>query len=95
MSVPHTWLNVPMDPESVGEWLPQGRVVDRAEASHLMATDLYATDPMVPEGYTAALETRDEACTAGGMHVPALSVVRQGSAPGRSASPGAKMEYGR
>lgn len=24
-----------------------------------MATDLYATDPTVPEGYTAALETRE------------------------------------
>ncbi|MFG2864099.1 GNAT family N-acetyltransferase [Streptomyces sioyaensis] len=60
VSVPHTWLKVPMDPEQVGEWLPQGWVVDRAEAGHLMATDLYATEPTVPEGYTAALETRED-----------------------------------
>jgi len=60
VTVPHTWLKVPMDPERVGEWLPQGWVVDRAEAGHLMATDLYATGPRVPEGYTAELETRED-----------------------------------
>ncbi|MEU5544218.1 GNAT family N-acetyltransferase [Streptomyces sioyaensis] len=60
VTVPHTWLKVPMDPEHVGEWLPQGWVVDRAEAGHLMATDLCATDPIAPEGYTADLETRDD-----------------------------------
>ncbi|MFC9882133.1 GNAT family N-acetyltransferase [Streptomyces libani] len=59
VTVPHTWLKVPMDPEGVGRWLPAGWVVDKGETGHLMATDLRATAPRAPEGYTASLETRD------------------------------------
>lgn len=58
VTVPHTWLKVPMDPDAVGAWLPAGWVVDKAEAGHLMAADLTATGPVAPEGYTMSMETR-------------------------------------
>ncbi|MFI0907748.1 GNAT family N-acetyltransferase [Streptomyces sioyaensis] len=80
VSVPHTWLKVPREPERVGEWLPQGWVVDRAETGHLMATDLYATDPTVPEGYTPALETRDDV-----TYVRVLDAAGECAAKGRIA----------
>ncbi|MFF8785125.1 GNAT family N-acetyltransferase [Streptomyces sp. NPDC015125] len=57
VTVPHTWLKVPMEPTDVGHWLPQGWVVDKDEAGHLMAVDLQVTAPVVPKGYTAAVET--------------------------------------
>ncbi|MEW2433412.1 GNAT family N-acetyltransferase [Streptomyces caniferus] len=59
VTVPHTWLKVPMDPDEAGYWLPQGWVVDKEEAGHLMAVDLQVTDPVVPQGYTASVETSD------------------------------------
>ncbi|MFI2259261.1 GNAT family N-acetyltransferase [Streptomyces tubercidicus] len=59
VTVPHTWLKVPMDPAEVGRWLPEGWVVDKGESGHLMATDLRTTAPRAPEGYTASLDTRD------------------------------------
>ncbi|MEW2581375.1 GNAT family N-acetyltransferase [Streptomyces syringium] len=59
VTVPHTWLKVPMEPEDVGHWLPNGWVVDKDEAGYLMAVDLQATDPVAPEGYSASVETRD------------------------------------
>ncbi|MEU2516765.1 GNAT family N-acetyltransferase [Streptomyces syringium] len=59
VTVPHTWLKVPMEPEDVGHWLPEGWVVDKDEAGYLMAVDLQATDPVAPEGYSASVETRD------------------------------------
>ncbi|MEU8996175.1 GNAT family N-acetyltransferase [Streptomyces caniferus] len=59
VTVPHTWLKVPMDPDEAGHWLPQGWVVDKEEAGHLMAVDLQVTDPVVPQGYTASVETSD------------------------------------
>ncbi|MFE1772032.1 GNAT family N-acetyltransferase [Streptomyces sp. NPDC059008] len=58
VTVPHTWLKVPMDPDGIGPWLPAGWVVDKGEAGHLMAADLTATDPVAPAGYTVSLETR-------------------------------------
>ncbi|PBC86970.1 Acetyltransferase (GNAT) family protein [Streptomyces sp. 2224.1] len=59
VTVPHTWLKVPMEPADAGHWLPQGWVVDKDEAGHLMAMDLQVTDPVVPKGYTVAVETHD------------------------------------
>ncbi|WP_311623662.1 GNAT family N-acetyltransferase [Streptomyces mooreae] len=59
VTVPHTWLKVPMEPTDAGDWLPPGWVVDKDEAGHLMAVDLQVTDPVVPKGYTAAVETDD------------------------------------
>lgn len=59
VTVPHTWLKVPMEPEDVGHWLPEGWVVDKDEAGYLMAVDLQATDPVAPEGYSASVEPRD------------------------------------
>ncbi|MEU8780305.1 GNAT family N-acetyltransferase [Streptomyces sp. NPDC048637] len=58
-TVPYTWLKVPMEPERVGHWLPEGWVVDKGESGHLMATDLRPTVPRAPEGYTASVEARD------------------------------------
>ncbi|GHG48699.1 GNAT family N-acetyltransferase [Streptomyces griseocarneus] len=57
VTVPHTWLKVPMDPDEAGAWLPGGWVVDKEETGHLMAVDLCATDPVAPEGYAATVET--------------------------------------
>ncbi|MEV4873589.1 GNAT family N-acetyltransferase [Streptomyces syringium] len=59
VTVPHTWLKAPMESEDIGPWLPEGWVVDKNEAGYLMAVDLTATDPVVPEGYSASVETRD------------------------------------
>ncbi|MFI9203208.1 GNAT family N-acetyltransferase [Streptomyces sp. NPDC053048] len=59
VTVPNTWLKAPMDPEEVEPWLPAGWVVDRVETGHLMATDLQATDPVLPAGFTTTVETRD------------------------------------
>ncbi|MEU9113307.1 GNAT family N-acetyltransferase [Streptomyces sp. NPDC048483] len=59
VNVPHTWLKVPMEPDEVAGWLPEGWVVDKEETGHLMAVELRPTDPAPPEGYTASVETRD------------------------------------
>ncbi|MEU1625497.1 GNAT family N-acetyltransferase [Streptomyces sp. NPDC020096] len=59
VTVPYTWLKVPIEPEEIRAWLPPGWVVDKDEAGHLMAVDLRATGPVAPEGYTASVETRD------------------------------------
>ncbi|MEU8685292.1 GNAT family N-acetyltransferase [Streptomyces sp. NPDC048611] len=59
VTVPHTWLKVPGEPAEVSRWLPAGWVVDKEETGHLMATDLRATTPTVPDGYTADVATRD------------------------------------
>ncbi|GAA1933861.1 GNAT family N-acetyltransferase [Kitasatospora viridis] len=60
VTVPDTWLKVPADPELVAEWLPEGWVVDFPECGHLMATDLVASSPTPPAGYTATLATTDD-----------------------------------
>ncbi|MEV0371679.1 GNAT family N-acetyltransferase [Streptomyces sp. NPDC050636] len=59
VTVPHTWLKVPVEPAEAGRRLPRGWVVDEDETGHLMAVDLRATDPVAPEGYTASVETGD------------------------------------
>ncbi|MBB5123162.1 GNAT family N-acetyltransferase [Streptomyces eurocidicus] len=59
VSVPHTWLKVPMEPEDVGHWLTEGWAVDKDETGYLMAVDLRSTDPVVPEGYSVSVETHD------------------------------------
>ncbi|MBT2386698.1 GNAT family N-acetyltransferase [Streptomyces sp. ISL-11] len=58
VTVPYTWLKVPMPPEEAGQWLPRGWVVDKEESGHLMALDLRTTNPTAPAGYTASLEVR-------------------------------------
>ncbi|MGX1852335.1 GNAT family N-acetyltransferase [Streptomyces sp. NPDC055299] len=80
VTVPHTWLKVPMEPEKVGDWLSRDWVVDRDEAGHLMATDLCATEPTVPEGYTVTTETRE-----GVRHVRVLDAAGECAADGRMA----------
>ncbi|MGW2027014.1 GNAT family N-acetyltransferase [Streptomyces decoyicus] len=60
VTVPHTWLKVPMPPEEAGQWLPPGWVADKEESGHLMAVDLRAaTAPVAPKGYTATEEKHD------------------------------------
>ncbi|GAA1878304.1 hypothetical protein GCM10009753_01800 [Streptantibioticus ferralitis] len=59
VTVPCTWLKVPMEPEETAAWLPPGWVVDMDEAGHLMAAELRATDPVPPGGYTPSVQTRD------------------------------------
>lgn len=59
VTVPYTWLKLPMEPEEAGAWLPAGWVVDKEESGYLMAADLHATHPEAPAGYTASVETRD------------------------------------
>ncbi|KOG41393.1 GNAT family N-acetyltransferase [Streptomyces decoyicus] len=60
VTVPHTWLKVPMAPDEAEQWLPPGWVADKEESGHLMAADLRAeTAPVAPEGYTATGESRD------------------------------------
>ncbi|MBB4926180.1 GNAT family N-acetyltransferase [Kitasatospora kifunensis] len=59
VTVPNTWITLPMEPQDVAHWLPGGWVADEEESGHLMATDLRATNPMPPEGYTASMEIHD------------------------------------
>ncbi|ARZ66224.1 hypothetical protein SMD11_0558 [Streptomyces albireticuli] len=59
VDVADTWIKAAVEPQDIGPWLPRGWVVDEEEAGHLMAVDLTATEPVVPEGYTASLETDD------------------------------------
>ncbi|MFH8404471.1 GNAT family N-acetyltransferase [Streptomyces sp. NPDC018019] len=59
VTVPHTWIKAPADPDAVAPWLPRGWVVDREETGHLMATDLHPTTPAPLDGYTTTVETRD------------------------------------
>ncbi|MFI1970497.1 GNAT family N-acetyltransferase [Streptomyces cinnamoneus] len=59
VSVPHTWLKIPVDPAEAGQLLPRGWVVDKEESGHLLAVDLRVTAPVVPEGYAASQETRE------------------------------------
>lgn len=59
VSVAHTWLKAAVEPREIRPWLPRGWVVDEEETGHLMAVDLTATEPVVPEGYIASLETVD------------------------------------
>ncbi|SEF83754.1 hypothetical protein SAMN02982929_00807 [Saccharopolyspora kobensis] len=54
---PRTWLKMPGEPETVEPWLTGGWVVAWDETGHLMGTDLQATNPVVPDGYTATVET--------------------------------------
>ncbi|MGG7569456.1 GNAT family N-acetyltransferase [Streptomyces sirii] len=55
VSVPRTWMKMPAEPEEIESWLSEEWVWE--ETGHLMAVDLMATDPVAPEGYTAAVET--------------------------------------
>ncbi|WP_461086926.1 GNAT family N-acetyltransferase [Streptomyces deserti] len=57
VSVPRTWMRMPAKPEEVEPRLTPGWVVAWEETGHLMAIDLMATNPVVPEGYTATTET--------------------------------------
>lgn len=85
VSVPHTWLKVPMAPEEAGQWLPPGWVADKEESGHLMAADLRATTaPVAPKGYTATGESRD-----GVVHV------RVYDASGECAAQGQMAVFGR
>ncbi|MGC0313032.1 GNAT family N-acetyltransferase [Kitasatospora acidiphila] len=59
VTVPHTWITVPMEPGEAAPWLPGGWVADEEESGHLMATDLRVTNPAVPEGYAASEEVWD------------------------------------
>ncbi|WP_037369938.1 GNAT family N-acetyltransferase [Amycolatopsis orientalis] len=54
---PRTWLKTPAEPDTIEPWLPDGWVVAWDHTGHLMATDLQATHPVAPEGYTATVET--------------------------------------
>lgn len=56
VSEPRTWLKTPAEPETVEPWIPGGWVVAWEHTGHLMATDLLATDPVAPEGYTVSVE---------------------------------------
>ncbi|MFI5938713.1 GNAT family N-acetyltransferase [Streptomyces uncialis] len=48
-------MKTPAGPEELDSWLPPGWT--REEDGHLMAVDLMATRPVVPQGCTAAVET--------------------------------------
>ncbi|MCA6092987.1 GNAT family N-acetyltransferase [Streptomyces sp. SCA3-4] len=56
VTVPRTWMKMPAEPEEIEPWLPEGWVMAWEDTGHLMAVDLVATDPVAPEGYTAAVE---------------------------------------
>ncbi|MCC9311251.1 GNAT family N-acetyltransferase [Kitasatospora sp. RB6PN24] len=56
VTVPNTWITVPMEPGDVAPWLPGGWVADEDESGHLMATDLRTTNPVAPDGYEASSE---------------------------------------
>ncbi|MEV0282291.1 GNAT family N-acetyltransferase [Streptomyces sp. NPDC050610] len=58
VSTPRTWMKMPAEPEEIEPWLPAGWVVAYEETGHLMATDLVATNPAEPDGYTTVVETR-------------------------------------
>ncbi|MFD7668732.1 GNAT family N-acetyltransferase [Streptomyces sp. NPDC059788] len=57
VTVPRTWMKMPAEPEEIEPWLLPGWGVAYEETGHLMATDLVATNPVEPEGYTATVET--------------------------------------
>ncbi|MFI9045731.1 GNAT family N-acetyltransferase [Streptomyces sp. NPDC053427] len=57
VTVPRTWMKMPGEPEEIEPWLSPGWIAAREETGHLMAVDLVATDPVVPEGYTMTVET--------------------------------------
>ncbi|MGW7002134.1 GNAT family N-acetyltransferase [Streptomyces sp. NPDC054933] len=80
VTVPYTWLKVPIEPEEIGAWLPPGWMVDKDEAGHLMAVDLRATGAVAPEGYTASVETRD-----GVVHVRVHDAAGEFAAKGQMA----------
>ncbi len=83
VSIPRTWLKVPADPGRIGRWLPRGWVVDLDETGHLMATDLRATDPVAPEGYSMAVEDRE-----GVVHVRVYDAAGEPAARGQMAVTG-------
>ncbi|MEU4208609.1 GNAT family N-acetyltransferase [Streptomyces sp. NPDC026206] len=58
VTVPDTWLKVPVEPELLAHWLTRDWVVDEEDPGHLMAVDLHATEPIPPGGYTASVEFR-------------------------------------
>ncbi|KJY41289.1 hypothetical protein VR41_13275 [Streptomyces sp. NRRL B-1568] len=80
VTVPDTWIKVPMDPDEVAQWLPEGWVADKAETGHLMAVDLSPTHPVAPAGYTASVETGD-----GVTHVRVLDAAGALAAKGQVA----------
>ncbi|MCK7626017.1 GNAT family N-acetyltransferase [Streptomyces sp. RS10V-4] len=57
VTVPHTWLKLPVEAETAVPWMPAGWTVDKEETGHLMAADLRATRPVVPDGYRVTVET--------------------------------------
>ncbi|MFC8130763.1 GNAT family N-acetyltransferase [Streptomyces sp. NPDC057302] len=57
VTAPRTWMKMPVEPEVIEPWLSPGWVVAYEETGHLMVTDLMATEPAWPEGYTVCLET--------------------------------------
>ncbi|KAA6223414.1 GNAT family N-acetyltransferase [Streptomyces albofaciens JCM 4342] len=81
VSAPRTWMKMPARSDGTGSWLPQGWV--REEDGHLMAVDLTATCPVVPQGYTAAVET-----------VGAVTCVRVLDAAGEQAAKGQMAALG-
>ncbi|MFQ6196673.1 GNAT family N-acetyltransferase [Streptomyces sp. NPDC000405] len=56
VSVPRTWMKMPAEPEEIQSWLSPGWEVAREDTGHLMAVDLAATYPVVPQGYTVTVE---------------------------------------
>ncbi|ARF53610.1 GNAT family N-acetyltransferase [Streptomyces gilvosporeus] len=56
VTVPHTWITLPVEPAEAAPWLPRGWVADEEESGHLMATDLRVTNPTAPGGYTASTQ---------------------------------------
>ncbi|MFH9420166.1 GNAT family N-acetyltransferase [Streptomyces sp. NPDC017529] len=80
VTVPRTWLKVPLEPDVVEPWLPEGWVVDRAETGHLMAVDLRtAHRPALPDGYTTTTQTR-EGVTYVQVHAPTGEPAAKGQA---------------
>ncbi|MEV0318116.1 GNAT family N-acetyltransferase [Streptomyces sp. NPDC050658] len=57
VTVPRTWMKMPVLPERLEPWLPRGWAVAWGETGHLMAVDLMATSLVAPDGYTSVVET--------------------------------------
>ncbi|MFE7118105.1 GNAT family N-acetyltransferase [Streptomyces sp. NPDC057654] len=80
VSTPWTWMKMPAEPEDIEPWLPPGWVLVQDESTHVMATDFAATNPVVPEGYTAVAESRESV-----VHVRVLDGAGELAAKGQVA----------
>ena len=59
VTVPHTWLKMPVELATAEPWLPAGWVADEEETGHLMAADLRATRPTPLDGYRTPVDRAD------------------------------------